>query len=1100
MQCPSCQHPSPDGSRFCESCGAYLTRRCAACGGALSARARFCPACGAAVETGAASGPGGERRQLTVMFCDLVGYTDLAHRVDPEELREILTTYQQACVRAVGQFEGHVAQYLGDGLLVYFGFPQAREDSAERAIRAALAIRSALGALSQRRAEAGAEPVAARIGIHTGEVLLTGIGDDARHETLALGDTVNVAARLQALAGPGEIHVSHTTLRLVPGLFQSRDLGAPPLKGLSERIGVHAIEASAGVVPRFRTSGPLTPLTGRQRELALLIQGYERALDGAGEAMLVTGEPGIGKSRLLHGFRERIAGSPHFALALACSPWTAGSAFQPLVELLERGLDFSEDDDPALRLEKLEDRLTGIPGLALEEVVPYLALLLGLPESERFPLEHTGPELQRERTLEALVAPLVALAHRQPLLVVCEDLHWSDPSTLELLGRLIERAPGLRMLAVMTARPEFKPPWPGGPHVSELALRRLERGDTRSIVRAVAGAARPLPDDVVNLLAERADGVPLFAEELARAASESGAGAESGWLEPADGGAPRRVPTTLQDSLMARLDRLGAGKRVAQVAAALGRTFGHALIEAVAELEPARLELGLAQLVDAGILQRSGEPPRSSYTFRHALIQDTAYHSQLRSRRRELHARIAAVLRERFPQRVVAEPEVIARHFAAAGQPAEAVEHYRQAGDQAAARVAYREAHGYFARALELLATLPEDAARDAREIDLRMAQAAALAALRGYEDPELAASIARTERLCEKLGPGPQRIPGLLKLMVFHTHALPRAREWAKALLAEVEPLGIAPLQVAGYVIRGTGALTSATVSEACADLSRALELAETTGLQTPRAAFEVDAVAMACCTYAMALVLAGKPDTAAAFVERGVARARALGHPRSLASALQNGAMAFHLMDDPERTGALSDQCLELIDGRGFHQVEVSARVLGGWARVCRGELDAIEDMDAALRDAEARGVLAGMTQLCFASAAAHARAGDQAGALAQLARGEAFIERTGEQFGYEPQAVLARAGVLLAGAAPDFAEIERLLRRALALWERNQSPWMALHAATLLGRVARATRSGAREARERIASLLAGLDEGHDRERLREARAELAALAVA
>jgi tetratricopeptide (TPR) repeat protein len=432
---------------------------------------------------------------------------------------------------------------------------------------------------------------------------------------------------------------------------------------------------------------------------------------------------------------------------------------------------------------------------------------------------------------------------------------------------------------------------------------------------------------------------------------------------------------------------------------------------------------------------------------------------------------------------------------------AEAAEHYKQAGDQAVTRLAYREAHGYFAQALELLGALPENAGRHAKEIDLLMAQAAPLGALRGYEDPEFLASIARTERLCEAVGPGPQQIPGLLRLMLLHTNQLPRARAYAHALLAVVEPLGIGPLRVAGYMIRGTGSLTSATISEACADLKQALEIAQTTELQTPKAAFEIDSVAMGCCTYAIALVMSGKPDTATQLIERGLERARMIGHPRTLASALQNAAMAFYMMDDAAASGELSDQCLELIEGRGFHHVEASARVLGGWARACRGDRAAIDGMDAALRSADEHGVLSGMAKLHFTSAEAHARVGSYARAVEQLKRGEAFSGRAGEQFRWEPDALLTRARIMMLEAAgEDSDEIESLLLRSHQLWQRNQSPWYSILTATLLGRVALETGTRRAEAHERLSRLYAGFSEGFESRPMRGAQDMLDRLASA
>ncbi len=1025
------------------------------------------------------------------MFCDLVGYTELSHRLDPEELREVVASYQTACVRPVAQFGGHVAQYLGDGVLVYFGFPRALEDAAERALRAALAIRVALGELNRRRAAAGAEAIVARIGIHTGAVVVTELGDDLHQEML--GAAINVAARLQAVADPGGINVSEATLRLVPGLFRTRDLGTPSLKGVTEPIRVHALEGALGTAPRVRGRASRTPLRGRDGELAHLLGCWSRAVEGCGQVVLVSGEAGIGKSRLVHSVRERIADSPHSTLELGCSPHTEGSAFHPLLELLERQLGFLDDDPPELRLEKLEAWLTGLPGLEAARVVPYLATLLGLPESARFPVEPVGPELQRERTLQALAAPIRALAVQQPLLMLCEDLHWSDPSTLEVLGRLIAEAEARRVLLLVTFRKEFVPPWDRHPGMTALALERLSRESTLEVVRGAVESATGLSSEVIELLVARADGVPLFAEELTRSVVEAGTLARPDAVRDAQW----QVPSTLQDSLMARLDRLGSGKQVAQLAAVLGRTFGFALIEAVSDLELGALREGLSRLVDAEILFQTDDPPRSSYSFKHALLQDTAYESLLRSRRRELHTRIARTLRERFPQRAAAEPEVVARHFAAGGLAAEAVDAYRQAGEQAVARFAYQEAQSYFAQALELLATLPEDDARRAAEIDLRLAQAAPLGALRGYEDRELVASIARVEALLAAIGTGPQQIPGLLRLAVLHTNRLPRARAYADALLGVVEPLGLAPLQMAGYILRGTGSIVCATITEACDDLRRALEIAETVDLPAPKTAFDIDPLTMGYANYAIALVHAGKPDSAAAFVERGVRRARELGHVRTQASACQAGAIACHLADDTRRAGELSSQCIELVDGRGFHQVEVMARVLAAWARAHHGDRGATNTMHEALRSAETHGVVAGMPLLYFSVAEGHLLGREHGRALEQIARAEQFFEHSEERLRYEPYAAWMRARVLL-DAGGDVDEVESLLRRAGALWEQTQSPWMLLSTVTLLGRVALVSGGRRDEVRESLARLYAGFEEGFDTERLRDARAMLDRLA--
>ncbi|MHC4181233.1 MAG: AAA family ATPase, partial [Planctomycetota bacterium] len=677
------------------------------------------------------------------MFCDLVGSTELAQRLDPEELREVVTSYQNACAQAVKQYDGHVAQYLGDGVLVYFGFPLAHEDDAERAVRAGLAIQAAIVELNER--PSATAPISARIGIHSGLAVIGDLGNDIRSQPLALGDTVNVAARLEGVAEPGGVVISHTTLRLVSGLFVTRGLGAPDLKGIKDPIDVHAVEGISGVSGRRRAIGTLTPLMGRERELGQIGDRWKQVQEGHGQVVVISGEAGIGKSRLIHSLREHLADTPHTALEVRSSPYTSGSAFQPVIDLFETGLGFGESDAPPAKLAKLEAGFAEIPGLSLPDVVPFVGALLGLPASDRFPLPHMGPELQRERTLQAVMAPILALEARQPMLIVWEDLHWSDPSTLELLGRLIDQAPTTHVLHVLSHRPDFDPPWPlTRSYVCPLALTRLTQADTRKIVESVARAGR-LPVQLVDEVVSRADGVPLFAEELVRSVVDSGVVIErEGRYEYRGRVSDLTIPPTLQGSLMARLDRLSAAKRVAQLAATLGREFSYTLIEAVADLDVPTLRNGLTQLVGAEIIYQRGVPPESSYTFKHALLQDTAYESQLKSRRRELHARIARVLEEQFPQRVAAEPVIMARHCAEGGLVPLAITHYQRAGEQAIARLANAEAVDYFGRACALLGTLPESAERHQQEIGIRLALAGPQTSHRGYEDPEVLANLQR--------------------------------------------------------------------------------------------------------------------------------------------------------------------------------------------------------------------------------------------------------------------------------------------------------------------------------------------------------------------
>jgi class 3 adenylate cyclase len=688
--------------------------------------------------------PDAERRQLTVMFCDLVGSTDLSQRLDAEDLRSVVRAYQEAASGAIDRYAGHIAQYLGDGLLVYFGHPQAHEDDAERAVRAGLEILTALRTLNDALEPKHGIRLAARVGIHTGPVVIGAMGGGAKSETLALGDTTNIAARLEAVAAPDTVVVSGATQRLVPGMFLLHDLGTPPLKGVTTPVRAHAVLQATGVRSRLDVDpATLTPLVGRDQELGLLIQRWEQAQERDGQVVLIAGEAGLGKSRLLQAFRERLADTPHTWLECRCSPYTAGSAFHPLIELVEQGLGFKADDDPDTKLSRLERGIT-YANLSVPEVVPLIAALLSLPLPERYPPLRQSPELQRKQTMEALVAWTLVLAAQQPLVMLYEDLHWCDPSTVELLGLLLAQSPTARVLTLLTFRPAFVPPWPARSHLTTVAVNRLSR---RQATHMIGGMTRgvPLPDAVVERIIERADGVPLFVEELTKMVLESDlVVVRDGRYELTRPLTDLAIPSTLQDSLMARLDRLDAGKEMAQLGAALGREFSYELLRSVSLLEEPRLHAGLAQLADAELLYQRGAPPAATYTFKHALIQETAYQSLLKSVRQQFHARIAQVLEERFPERVESEPEVIARHYDQAGLAARAITHYQRAGERATQRSANEEAIGHLRRALDLVATLPETRERQQRELGLQMALGAPLAAARGWSHPENEQAYAR--------------------------------------------------------------------------------------------------------------------------------------------------------------------------------------------------------------------------------------------------------------------------------------------------------------------------------------------------------------------
>ena len=584
--------------------------------------------------------PGAERRQLTVMFCDVVGSTALSSQLDPEDYREVIRAYQAACTEVVQRFEGYIAQHLGDGVLVYFGYPVAHEDDAQRAVRAGLGILDAIHALHARLAQDKGIDLAVRIGIHSGLVVVGEIGGGTRHERLALGETPNIAARLQSLATPGRLVLSEQTQRLVGGIFDYDDVTTHTLKGLTDAVRVYWVHGASAAESRFEaaTAIGLTPLVGRDVEIDLLLRRWEQAREGEGQVVLLAGEAGIGKSRITQALRQRLSDEPHLRLRAQCLPYYSNSAFYPFIAHLERAMACERDAPPTEKLDALEALLARV-GTPLEEVVPLLAALLSIPTGDRYAPLTMSPQRQKDKTVEALIDQVRDLAQQQPVLNIFEDVHWIDPTSLEALTRLIDRLQDMRVLLVITYRPEFTPVWRGFTHVTTHTLNRLSRRQVATMVQQIAGD-RALPQEVLDQIVARTDGVPLFVEELTKTILESGLLRDDGARYTLAGPLPLlAIPDTLQGSLLARLDRLGPVKEVAQLGAVLGREFAYELLAAVSPLPDTELQAALHRLVQAELVFRRGQPPEATYLFKHALVQDAAYGSLLRSVRQELHAR-----------------------------------------------------------------------------------------------------------------------------------------------------------------------------------------------------------------------------------------------------------------------------------------------------------------------------------------------------------------------------------------------------------------------------------------------------------------------------
>jgi class 3 adenylate cyclase/predicted ATPase len=670
-----------------------------------------------------------ERRQVTVMFSDMVGSTALSARMDPEDLREVISAYQKCVAEPVRRFGGFVAKYMGDGVLVYFGYPRAHEDDAERAVRAGLELVAAVAGLKTRTS------LQTRVGIATGLVVVGDlIGSGEAQERGIVGETPNLAARLQGIAEPNRVVIAEGTRRLLGNLFELEDLGAKDLKGIAGPVRAWAALRASSVEGRFEAlhASGLTALVGREEELELLLRRWSRAKSGEGQVVLLSGEPGIGKSRLTAALMERLAGEPHARLRYFCSPQHTDSAFYPIISQMERAAGLAHDDSAQAKLDKL-DALLAQSATSAQDAALF-ADMLSLPNDGRYPALDLAPELRRQRTLEALTSQLAGLARQKPVLMIVEDAHWIDPTSLEVFGRTVDRIKALPTLLIVTFRPEFNAPWVGRSHVTGLTLNRLGEREAAAIIARLLGN-KELPADVMTEIVERTDGIPLFVEEMTKAVLEAESEGEARRTAAAVPSSALAVPASLHASLMARLDRLGPAKEVAQIGAAIGREFSHALLAVVVPKPEAELSLALDRLIEAGLLFRQGLPPHATYLFKHALVQDAAYGTLLREPRRALHARIAETLETQFAEIAESRPELLARHYTEAGLIEKAVSFWRTAGQRSLARSALLEGAEQLKRALDQITTLPATPDLHDEEIKLHVAFANALALTGNFVD-----------------------------------------------------------------------------------------------------------------------------------------------------------------------------------------------------------------------------------------------------------------------------------------------------------------------------------------------------------------------------
>ena len=1062
MQCPSCKCDILESGRFCDECGAPLAAGCPSCGTANRPGAKFCSKCGSDLSAPppAASPPispppsWAERRQLTVMFCDLVGSTALATRLDAEDLRDVIGTYHKCIADVVGRYAGFIARYMGDGVLVYFGYPQAHEDDAERAVRVGLELITAVCSLKPFTDIT----LQCRVGLATGSVIvgdLIGTGDAQEHGII--GETPNLAARLQTLARPNEVVLDQRTRLLVGDLFECEDLGPVKLKGLAERVHTWRALRPSAVKSRFEAfhATAQTPLVGREEEIELLLRRWTRAKAGNGQVVLLAGESGIGKSRITTALQEILEGEPHATLRWFCSPYGQDSALHPMISHLEDAAQFDRDDRPEEKIGKLKNALTS-PSTSTQDLT-LLAELLSIPTGNQYPPLALTPHQKKEKTLEALLRQIELRAREQPVLMVYEDAHWSDPTSCELLDLIVPRMAKLPILLLITFRPEFQAPWSGGAHVTTMMLNRLDRRASSALVQQIVTNSR-LSDEVVEEILQRTEGIPLFIEELTKTMLE-GAG---------------DVPSSLQASLLARLDRLPAAKHVAQVGSVIGREFGHELLAAVATFIETTLSQGLEELVLTGLALRRGIPPDATYVFKHVLVQETAYNTLLRRRRQELHARITTVLEETYPEIAEQQPDILAHHCAHAGLVDKAIDYFGRAGRQSLARSATAEAAAQLRKGLELLSGLPDGPDRWRRELELQSALGAALVASRGNSAPETGQACIRARELCERLGDINTLVPVLSGLSTYYQT---RSEYGAMRLVAEdLLRLGrqqnhTASLLVGnrsmGLCLHHLGSFTSAEIH--FQEVNK-LYIAGTHNLLASVAAFDMRAVAL---TYlSLASFILGDVAQAESLSAQALTWSRNLRHPHNLAFALCYAALLKVLGESDLAATELLDELTTLTTEHHFPAYLAVANVLRGRLLSARGRTaEGLALMRKGLSEIASTGASWNQTYFLGLLALSCEKAGFADEAFDALARALEHAERTDERW-FEAELHRQKGEWLIAHRPELQDEAEACFHHAIALAQKQHAKLWELRAATSLAQFWRDRRRP--EARELLAPI--------------------------
>jgi class 3 adenylate cyclase/predicted ATPase len=1055
-----------------------LLRAIAALDGTVATSSALAPL---QVKPSPAAEAAGDRRHVTVMFCDLVNSTGIAAKLDAEEWFDLLGTYVDVASAAITELGGKIIRKQGDGLMVLFGYPVALENDAERAARAALAIHRSLAELNRKNAGSGNPPLAARIAIDWGPVLVEG--------NELFGDTPNIAARAQAVAEPGEVVVTARVQRQIAGLFVAEERGSHEFRGVSAPVTLFRLVRASGV-RRRAGQRRLTPLIGRDDEMAMLMRRWERARQGDGQLVLIVGEPGLGKSRLMYEFQSRLRDTPHTWVEWTCSQLLQNTSLHPITEWgRER---FGGADVPAeRRIAELESTLIQLK-LDPAEKVPLLALLMDIPlPKERMP--SLAPDELRRRQLGALITMLIASARSQPMVLALEDLHWADPTTLDLLRSIAQSGALSPLFVLVSSRPEARPPWATRPHYGSISLAPLDRDQVRHMVGNVA-ALHALPNEFIDGVTERTGGVPLFIEEVTRLLLDRG---EQGDIHS--------IPPTLQQSLTARLDRLGAAREVAQIGAVIGRDFTYWLVRTVTGMEEAPLQIALYRLAEADILLARGLPPQSDYRFKHALIQDAAYENLLKSRRQLLHRRVAEALRDNAAT-AAAEPELLAHHFTQAGMTEAAIEWWGKAGQRSLESSALVESAEQFKRALAQIATLPATTALRREQIKFQVALANAMMTTKGYAAPETKAALQRARMLIEQaeaLGEPPED-PLLLFSVLYGVWGVDRIafngdamRELSAQFLALAAKQSATVPLMNGHRIVGVSLVLTGDISEGRECLERAITLYDPVEHPTLAARFAVDIAVSILCYRSIALWLLGYPDAALADTKRVVQHARGVGQAASLMFALHHSSLTQIQFGHYAAANADADELTVLAEEKDASLWKASGLLWRGCLLTMTGKAsDAIPAITAGLAALRSTGSTMWMPLLLSYLARAHSALGQSDEAWRCIGEAMTAVETAKERW-CESEVNRMAGEISLGSPDPDRAKAADYFERALTVARMQQARSLELRAAMSMARLWR-DQGKPQQARELLAPVYDWFTEGFDTLDLKEAKALLNSLA--